>query len=60
LSEQSNIVKDVEASKHLIQRLSELYNSLWGSIESKKNESVEEREKFKKSKWLNSQAEKIV
>lgn len=46
LAEQSNIVKDAEASKHLIQRLSELYDSLWTAIGQKKNESVEERAKF--------------
>jgi hypothetical protein len=32
-----NIVKDVEASKHLISKLDELYDGLWVSLEGKKN-----------------------
>lgn len=41
------MVKDVEASKHLVQRLDELYDSLWVAIGAKKNEAIEERAKFK-------------
>ena len=40
LGEQASIVRDPEASKHLIERLDELYDSLWFSIENKKNEAV--------------------
>lgn len=60
LSEQGNVVKDIEASKHLIQRLKQLYDSLWQAIGSKKNEAVDQRLKFKESNWLNTQSQKIV
>lgn len=60
LSERGNVVKDAEASRHLIQRLNELYDSLWDAIGAKKNEAVEERSRFKESNWLNSQAQKVV
>ena len=38
--EQENIVKDIDASKHLIKKLDEVYDSLWESLCGKKNEAV--------------------
>jgi 1-aminocyclopropane-1-carboxylate deaminase/D-cysteine desulfhydrase-like pyridoxal-dependent ACC family enzyme len=52
-SEKANIVKDAEASKHLISKLDELYDGLWVSLESKKNEAVSERQKLLNSNMLN-------
>ena len=46
MSEKTNIVKDVEASNHLISKLDELNDSLWVSLESKKNEAVSYRAKI--------------
>ena len=37
LNEQENIVRDIDASKHLIKKLDEVYNSFWDSLCAKKN-----------------------
>ena len=43
LNERTSIVKDVEASRHLVSKLDELNDNLWSLIEAKKNEAVTER-----------------
>ena len=60
LNERTNIVKDAEASKHLVSKLDELNDNLWVLIEVKKNEAVAEREKVLSSSALNNEIQNIV
>lgn len=53
-------MRDIDASRHLIKKLDELYDSFWDSLCAKKNEAVEERHKFLSSDWLNIEGEKLI
>ncbi len=60
LEEKSNIINDRTAINHLVAKLDELYDSLWVSIEGKKNQAIDKRKFLIASPWINSEVEKVV
>jgi hypothetical protein len=60
LEEKSNIINDRTAINHLVAKLDELYDTLWVSIEGKKNQAIDKRKFLIASPWINSEVEKVV
>ena len=60
MEEKSNIINDRTAINHLVNKLDELYDSLWVSIEGKKNQAIEKRKMLISSPWINEELEKVV
>ena len=60
LEENPGMVKEKSAKEYINNHLNTLYESLWNSLENRKNTSIAERKNIVNSGWIEEEMEKIM
>lgn len=54
------MIKEKSTKEYILNHWNSLYESLWTSIETRKNSSIDERKKIVNSGWIEEEMERII